>query len=144
MRGTPWLRLCFVAAFLALLAVPVWHVTSHSDHTPTLPSPKADTASAGFPVTLRIDASAPWSSISLTLLGKNIPCTTSDNLSASATLTLPDSGADLVISVTWPEDNGHHALRIRARNDRTHRDLLDHTLWGREHILDAITLPPSP
>ncbi len=136
MRGSPILRLILTAVFLALAGLPVWSLTRPKAEivqpSPALP---ADTADFRLVVTTSSPATVRVSQLGRVSVASDAPGTHFEGRLVMDR-EHPD---DLVIEASWRDAATPQALRIEVKEGDT--VLFEQTLWGREALEDAVTLP---
>jgi len=140
MRGSPVFRAAIAAILLALAGIPIWQLT----HPTEAPAPAAPAASATPTATreaeLLITSSRP-ASVTAQYAGRNVFQSASPIVSGTASLTLPNEPADLVIKAAWADSSAPNALRATVTIDGD--SVADQSLWGSSEASGVLTVPTS-
>lgn len=138
MRGSPIVRLVLTAIFLALAGWPVWLLTRPAPEA-RAELPVAVPAAHGGEFRLVATASSP-ARLKITQLDRDVIDAAQPAATFEGRLTMDRAQPeDLVIACQWDDGANLRALRVEIFDGDTL--LFDTTLWGREAIDDAITLP---
>lgn len=136
MRGSPIVRLVLTAVFLALAGLPVWSLTrpkAEAVHTPAVPV--ADTTDFRLVVTTSSPATVRVSQLGRVVVASDTPGTHFEGRLVMDR-THPD---DIVVEASWRDASTPQALRLEVQEGD--KALFEQTLWGREAVEDAVTLP---
>jgi hypothetical protein len=141
MRGTPWIRFSIMAAVLAVVAIPLWMLTSDDDSTAPAP-PEVRLPSGEREVTLEIETAPSAQAIGVSYLGQQLIPAIQSGGSFSGIIRLPaGTGADLVVTATWAGTNAS-AMRVRALDETGL--LAEASFWGAQKVQDVFTVPEVP
>jgi hypothetical protein len=139
MRGFPLLRLVFVTAALALLAVPVWMLTREKPAEVVAVSVPASSPEKTADYRVTLTASSP---ASLRVMAANQPTASSDGAVSVFETGLTMNAAepeDLAIFADFADKTTPQAVRVRV--DLEQKALADTTLWGTGLVEDVVEIP---
>ena len=140
MEGRPWLRILFVLAGFLLLGIPVWTMTREKPKI--VIAQKAPVIAGALRVSLTF-AEAP-TDFELKYLGATL-CTgkgPQKEFTCDWTVGLPPEGADLLLTVNWPESAAPTAVRVQVQ--KADQTLADQTIWGTGNVVETITVGGKP
>ncbi len=140
MEGRPWLRILLVLLGFLFLGVPVWTMTREKPRV--VMTTKAPVQAGALRVSLTF-AEAP-TDFELKYLGNTLCAgkAPQKEFTCDWTVGLPKEGADLLLTINWPEGGGPTAVRVMVKNgDDT---LADQTIWGAGNVVETITVGGKP
>lgn len=138
MRGSPLLRLFFLAAALAFAAIPVRSLTR--TRTPPPPhGPVVRPTSEKATVEILLTSSAPGT-LRVSSLGRPLLESGNGSRSLAGKIEISKNNPDdIVVSAAWDSPSGPGAIHAEAWRDGT--QVADATFWGDGPIEDVLPLP---
>jgi hypothetical protein len=142
MRGSPPLHLLIVLLGFALFAIPLAKLTFARPESPNVSSrheePIVEQGKTKCRITVR---SVPkLASFSLKTAGggpiAGFPASLTSPMETDAQLALPDSGAELLVSATWPPGTAESALSVEIEPDG--RDALAQARWSSSGQMNEV------
>ena len=133
--------LLLLVPVLAVVAIPLWMLTSDDDLTARVPS-EVRLPSGEREVTLEIETAPSAQVIGVSYLGQQLIPAVQSGGSFSGIIRLPaGTGADLVVTATWAGTNAS-AMRVRALDETGL--LAEASFWGAQKVQDVFTVPEVP
>jgi hypothetical protein len=149
MRGSPPLHLLIVLLGFALFAIPLAKLTFARPESPHASSrheePVVEQGKTKCRITVR--AVPQPATFSLKVGGREaitgFPASLTSPMEADAQIALPDSGAELLVSATWPQGTTESAITVEIEPDG--RDALSQTRWsGSGQMNEVLTFKWLP
>ena len=138
MRGSPLLRFLAIGIFLALAGIPIWSLTHREETVVEVPSPpESGNHEVEIVVTSTREAAVTVSYAGKTVLESPVPVT-----SLRSGVSLPEAGADLIITASWSEATTPNAIRLTAECGG--EPVGDTTFWGETSVEDVFTIGGKP
>lgn len=133
------MRLVFVTAALALLAVPVWMLTRDQPPGDVSPAPAIVLPEKTETYLVTLTSTSP---ATLRVMAANQPTASSDGATSVFETRFSMNAAepeDLAICAEFADKNTSHAVRVEVRIGE--KVLADATLWGTGLVEDVVEIP---
>lgn len=139
MRGSPLIRALLAFLAIALLGLPLWHLTTSTEveATAATPVPATEAKAIGLQLTF---TTVPKSFV-VRHLEKDIWSESAPQaeMEREVMIPFPEKGVDLIVRIEWPAEAPLAAARMRLTDPNG--DAHEKSVWGQGSVEGVLTFP---